>query len=184
MRQSGNSPLHEAKTGSDISQELHLIPRWSMLGALIAFALTEYYFLVVLPMHNHHPSALPVALHFYLVLSWGALAAVSMLMMGYISNDAPRRGMSARLWMVCVVMPGGIGAVLYFLLRQPILTSCPSCGTRITGNYHFCPQCAYQVSASCGNCYRTTSITDLFCTHCGHDLASDHRPARLQAFPG
>ncbi|RXS93507.1 zinc ribbon domain-containing protein [Silvibacterium dinghuense] len=163
---------------------MHLIPRWSMLGALIAFALTEYYFLVVLPMHNHHPSALPVALHFYLVLSWGALAAVSMLMMGYISNDAPRRGMSARLWMVCVVMPGGIGAVLYFLLRQPILTSCPSCGTRITGNYHFCPQCAYQVSASCGNCYRTTSITDLFCTHCGHDLASDHRPARLQAFPG
>ncbi|WP_229741122.1 zinc ribbon domain-containing protein [Silvibacterium dinghuense] len=184
MRQNGFASPREAKIGSDISEELRLIPRWSMVGALAAFALTEYYFWVVLPAHRHHPSPLPVALRFYLLISWGALAALYVLMMGYISNDAPRRGMSARLWMVCVVMPGGIGAVLYFLLRQPILTSCPSCGTRITGNDHFCPHCAYQIAPCCGNCYRTTSITDLFCTHCGHDLASDHRPARLQAFPG
>jgi hypothetical protein len=79
-------------------------------------------------------------------------------------------------------MPGGIGAVLYFLLRQPILASCPSCGTRVAGTFHYCPQCAYQVSACCGHCYRTARITDLYCVHCGHDLATDHPPARLQAF--
>ena len=184
MNSSWNNPgqKRDMKVAGEISDELRLIPRWAMAGALLAFALTEYYFWVILPNHRHHPSPLPVALRFYLLISWGALAALYVLMMGYISNDAPRRGMSARLWMVCVVMPGGIGAVLYFLLRQPILSSCPSCGAHIEGNYHYCPQCSYQVSACCGQCYRTARITDLYCVHCGHDLAADHPPARLQAF--
>lgn len=172
----------EMKVDNEFSEELKLIPRWAIAGALAAFALTEYYFWVVVPQHRHHPSPLPTALRFYLLISWGALAALYVLMIGYIGNDAPRRGMSARMWMVAVVLPGGVGAVLYFLLRQPILSACPSCGTRVSGDYHFCPQCAYQVAACCGNCYRTTRITDLFCVHCGHDLAADHPPARLQAF--
>ena len=172
----------DMKVDSEFSDELRMIPRWAIAGALAAFALTEYYFWVLLPQHRHHPSALPIVFRFYLLISWGALAALYVLIMGYISNDAPRRGMSARLWMLCVVMPGGIGAVLYFLLRQPILASCPSCGTRVAGTFHYCPQCAYQVSACCGHCYRTARITDLYCVHCGHDLATDHPPARLQAF--
>ena len=128
------------------------------------------------------PASVPLALRFYLDLSWGALAALYVLMMGYISNDAPRRGMSTRLWMVCILIPGGIGAVLYFLLRQPITASCPSCGAHIEGNYHYCPQCAYQVAACCSNCYRSARITDIFCVHCGHDLTANHPPGRLHAF--
>jgi predicted amidophosphoribosyltransferase len=124
-----------------------------------------------------------MGMRIYFALSWGALASLYMLMVGYVSKDSPRRGMSARIWMiVCLVMPGGIGAVLYFLLRQPIISLCPACGTRVQSEYHFCPQCAYQVSASCGKCYRSVRITDLYCVHCGHDLASDNRPARLHAF--
>jgi len=54
--------------------------------------------------------------------------------------------MSVPLWMtVCVVIPSGIGAVLYFLLRLPVLSLCPACNARIESDYHFCPQCAYQV---------------------------------------
>ena len=86
--------------------------------------------------------------------------------------------MSAQIWMlVCFVMPAGVGSVLYFLLRQPIVSGCPACGTRIQSDYHFCPQCACQVSAACGNCYRSARPTDLFCVHCGHDLAADSMPA-------
>jgi hypothetical protein len=165
------------------SEELKLIPRWAFVGALAAFALTEYYFWVVLPHHRQHPSGLPPVLRLYLLLSWGALAAFYMLMIGYISNDAPRRGMSARLWTVCVILPGGVGAMLYFLMRQPILSSCPGCGAHIAGNYHYCPQCAYQVGACCGNCYRSVRITDIYCVHCGHSLTADQLPARLHAFP-
>jgi predicted amidophosphoribosyltransferase len=124
-----------------------------------------------------------MGLRLYFAVSWGVLASLYMLMIGYVSNDSPRRGMNARIWiLICLVMPGGIGAVLYFLLRQPVISLCPACGTRVESEYHFCPQCAYQVSASCGKCYRSVRITDLFCVHCGHDLASDNRPARLHAF--
>jgi hypothetical protein len=164
------------------SDELRLIPRWSIAAGLLAFALVEYYFWVILPAHRQHPSALPFALRVYLLASWGALAALSVLIIGYISNDAPRRGMSARLWMICVVIPGGIGAALYFLLRQPILAACPACGAHVEGDYHYCPQCAYQVTACCGKCFRSARITDIYCVHCGHELAADHPPARLHAF--
>ncbi len=170
------------KNGNQFSDELRLIPRWSMVGALAAFVLVEYYFWIALPEHSHHASRLPFALHFYLLISWGILAALSMLVIGYISLDAPRRGMSAGFWMVCVIIPGGVGAALYFLLRQPILASCPSCGAHIEGNYHYCPQCAYQVSACCGKCFRRARVTDIYCVYCGHELAEDHPPARLHVF--
>jgi len=89
--------------------------------------------------------------------------------------------MSTRFWMfICFVMPAGIGAVLYFLLRQPEVSRCPACGTHVQGDFHFCPQCNYQLLANCGNCFRTVRATDLFCTCCGHELAADHMPARLR----
>ncbi|MEA2543390.1 MAG: hypothetical protein QOH35_4756, partial [Acidobacteriaceae bacterium] len=111
------------------------------------------------------------------------LAALYVLMVGYVSRDAPRRAMSTRLWVViCLALPGGIGSVLYFLLRQPVVARCPSCGTSIHTEFHFCPQCAYQVSAACGNCYKGVRITDLYCVYCGHNLAADNVPSRLRAF--
>jgi hypothetical protein len=164
------------------ADELRLIPRWSIAAAIFAFVVMQYIFWVILPAQRHHPGP-PIGLRLYFAISWSALASLYMLMIGYVSNDSPLRGMSVRLWMViCLVMPGGIGAVLYFLLRQPVISLCPACGTHVESEYHFCPQCAYQVSASCGKCYRSTRITDLYCVHCGHDLASDHPPARLHAF--
>lgn len=165
------------------SGELSLIPLWSIAAAVVAFTAMEWLMWVVVPAHRHHPPNLPFWFRFYFDISIGALAALYMLMIGYISRDSPRRGMSTALWtIVCVVIPSGIGAVLYFLLRQPILSRCPACGTRIESDYHFCPQCAYQVAPCCGNCHRTARITDLYCVHCGHHLAEDHPPARLHAF--
>ena len=94
-------------------------------------------------------------------------------MVGYVSKDAPRRAMSARFWIaLCFVMPGGIGAVLYFLLRQPEVSRCPSCSTHVQSDFHFCPQCDYQLTASCGHCFRTVRASDQFCTRCGHELAA------------
>ena len=78
------------------------------------------------------------------------------------------------------MLPGGIGTVIYFLLRLPLTAKCPACGTHIQSDFHFCPQCAWQVTASCGNCHRTVLSTDQYCTRCGHELARDHMPARLR----
>jgi len=165
-----------------VSSELRLIPAWSVVGALIAFTAMEYVMWVIVPDHRHHPGP-PIGFRIYFNLSISALAALYVLMVGYISRDSPRRGMSTTMWtVVCVVIPSGIGAVLYFLLRQPVLSLCPACGSRIESDYHFCPQCAYQVAPCCGNCHQTARITDLYCVYCGHNLASDHPPARLHAF--
>jgi len=162
-----------------VNDDARMIPTWSVIAASLAFVLTEYYFWLVAPASRHHqPPALGLRLYFN--LSWGLLAALYFLMVGYVSKDAPRRGMSTRFWMmICFVMPGGIGAVLYFLLRQPEVSRCAACGTHVQSDFHFCPQCNYQLTASCGNCFRTVRPSDVYCTRCGHELAEDHTPARL-----
>jgi hypothetical protein len=162
-----------------VNEDKSMIPAWSMATAAAAFLLMEYYFWFVLPEQRHTPPP-PIGLRIYFSLSWGALAALYFLMVGYVSKDAPRRAMSSRFWIViCIVMPCGIGAVLYFLLRQPQVSRCPACATHVQGDFHFCPQCNYQLRASCGNCFRTVRTSDQFCTRCGHELARDHMPARL-----
>ena len=163
-----------------MNEDSKLIPAWSILLAIAAFTGVEYYFWLVLPNQPHHHSP-PIGFRIYFNLSWGVLAALYFLMVGYISKDAPRRTMSARFWMlICLVMPAGIGAVLYFLLRQPEVSRCPACSTHVQSDFHFCPQCNYQLTASCGNCYRTVRATDQFCTRCGHEIARDHIPTRLR----
>ncbi len=174
---------HNAPATSSFTEEFKLIPRWSLAGALLAFVFMQYLSWVILPAHRLKPSTAPLGLRFYFALSWSTLTALYVLMVGYVSRDAPRRAMSTRLWMaICLAMPGGIGSVLYFLFRQPVVAQCPSCGTSIHTEFHFCPQCAYQVSAACGKCYRGVRITDVYCVYCGHALAEDNVPSRLQAF--
>ena len=163
------------------SSELKLVPLWSVVLAAAAFVGVQYLYWIVLPEYRHHQGP-PVGMRLYFAVTWSALAALYMLMIGYVSKDAPRRHMSAHIWMlICFIMPAGVGSVLYFLLRQPIISGCPACGTPIQSDYHFCPQCACQVSAACGNCYRSARPTDLFCVHCGHDLASDSMPERVRS---
>jgi hypothetical protein len=169
--------MHDPQSIS-ANEDARLIPVWSIVVAALAFVLVEYYCWMVLPGQHHTP---PIGFRIYLNLSWGILAALYFLMVGYVSKDAPRRAMSARFWMViCFVMPGGIGAVLYFLLRQPEVSRCPACSTHVQSDFHFCPQCDYRLSANCGHCFRTVRASDQYCTRCGHELAKDHMPARLR----
>lgn len=166
---------------STLSSELHMLPRWSIAAACLAFVTILYVFWVIVPEHRHHQ--LPFGLRLYFALSWSALSALYMLMVGYVSRDTERRGMRARFWIIiCLVLPGGIGAVLYFLLRQPLISLCPSCNTRVHADFHFCPQCAYQLSASCGRCYGSMGVTDRFCVECGLDRSHEETPSRLYAF--
>jgi RNA polymerase subunit RPABC4/transcription elongation factor Spt4 len=162
-----------------VTEDERMIPAWSIVLASVAFVGVEYYFWQVLPERRHAP---PLGFRIYFNLSWGVLAALFFLMVGYISKDAPRRAMSRWFWMlVCLVMlPGGIGAVLYFLLRQPLVSRCPACGTLVQSDFHFCPQCNYRLLANCGQCFRTVRASDQFCTRCGHELAGDHLPVRLR----
>jgi len=169
---------------SILTDELRLIPQWSIGLAIFSFVAVQYIFWVVMPAHTHHPGA-PRGLHAFFAISWGEYAVLNALAIGYVSKDALRRGMSRPFWMlVCLLAPGGVGAVLYFLMRQPIISTCPACATPVHSDYHFCPQCNFHLSASCGICYRGARLTDLYCVHCGHDLAQDNTPERLRVFHG
>jgi len=92
-----------------VNEDTRLIPVWSIVMAVAAFCAGGVLLLIVLPaQQNHHP---PLGFRIYFNISWGLLAALYFLMVGYVSKDAPRRAMSARFWIaLCFVMPGGIGA--------------------------------------------------------------------------
>jgi hypothetical protein len=184
MSPSPPTQLRDSEATSSIADEIKLIPRWAVGTAAIAFVFMQYLFWVVVPAHRTHPTTTLLSVRVYFSLSWSVMAALYVLMIGYVSHDAPRRNMNMGFWTVICLMPGGIGSVLYFLLRQPVMALCPSCGTHIQSEYHFCPRCAYQVSAACGNCYRGVRITDLYCAHCGHELSTDNTPARLRVYHG
>jgi hypothetical protein len=175
--QTSDSRKEMTASGDD---ELRMIPRWSIVLAIVVFAAMQYVFFRVMP-NPHHPAPLPMRM--MMSYAWGTMWASYVLLIGYVSRDVKRRGMSAGLWMlVCVVLPGGIGAVVYFMLRQPVLSRCPNCSTSIAATYHYCPQCQFQMSPVCGECHRGVKITDVFCTQCGHDLAEDGAPARLRSY--
>ena len=167
---------HGVPSGSD---DLGMIPTWAVVLAILAFAGMQYLFHGVLPHKKHEMLPMRLLMGF----TWGSLMASYMLIVGYVSRDVKRRNMSGPLWMLIVIlMPGGIGAVVYFLLRQPILSRCPHCATEIASSYNFCPQCQFQMAPVCGQCFRGVEITDVYCKQCGHDLQEDHVPARLKAF--
>jgi hypothetical protein len=174
-----SSDAGEPKEYGD-GDSLKMIPLWSIVLAVVVFAGSMYFFNHAPPPHRK-PGSLPM--HLIMGYTTGTALASYMLLVGYVSRDVKRRNMSAALWMlVVVVMPGGIGAVVYFLLRQPILTRCPNCTTELTAGMHFCPQCRFQVAPVCGQCFRGVQTTDAYCPQCGHDVAEDRAPARLRAY--
>jgi len=157
---------------------LKMVPIWSIVLAVVVFAGWLYISYYAQP---HHRGPQPMRLLMdYLT---GTVLASYVLLVGYVSRDVKRRNMPALLWMLIVlVMPGGIGAVVYFLLRQPILIRCPSCQTELTAGVHFCPQCRFQVAPVCGQCFRGVQSTDAYCPQCGHNVAEDGGPSRLRAY--
>ena len=168
-----------AARSSSVSDDLAMIPWWSIVLAVAAFAAMQYVFDVHMPQPKHGFGPMRLLMGY----SWGTLVASYVLLVGYVSRDVRRRNMQPALWLLIVLlMPGGIGAVVYFLLRQPMLSRCPHCSTEIASSYHFCPQCQFQMAPVCGRCYRGVEITDIFCKQCGHDLEEDSTPTRLRAF--
>jgi hypothetical protein len=176
------------RQASDASSErlggddgLKMIPLWSILLAIAVSVGVLVYFNSVPPPAHRRPGTLPA--HWIFLYTMVSALASYILMLGYVSRDVRRRNMPAALWLLIVlVMTGGIGFVVYFLLRQPIMTRCPNCTTELAASVHFCPQCQFQVAPVCGQCFRGVQITDVYCAQCGHEVAEDHAPARLRAY--
>jgi hypothetical protein len=99
--------------------------------------------------------------------------ALFLLLVGYVNVDARRRGMGAAVWtLVVILVPNGIGFVIYFLMREPRREPCPGCGHAVPSNWSYCPSCGTRVSPVCPQCGRGISPEHAHCPHCGRSLAA------------
>jgi len=108
-------------------------------------------------------------------LFFGAVILVSfffyILLIGYIAGDSRRRGMRTVLWvLLAVFIPNAIGIILYFILRDPLLRSCPKCGAASSSTYAFCSSCGTALSEACPSCRSAIGSGWSHCAKCGASL--------------
>jgi len=110
------------ETQNGLRAEIKIVPTWAWALAGIAFVAALWFFNIAIARHANAPPAWcrPI---------FGILAGLGggcyLLFIGYINRDAKRRGMSPTLWtLVSVLIPNGLGILLYFVLRQPRSRAC------------------------------------------------------------
>jgi hypothetical protein len=151
--------------------ELRIIPRIAWLIALLVAGIPVWVFISIwIPrdalVHNWSTSA---RITFVVWISIFFFAA--MLLIGYINADARRRGMRYVMWtLLSIFIPYGIGIILYFVLRDPLLVSCSKCGALGRSSFVFCPKCGEGLSSSCTACKRAVEPGWNRCAYCGKEL--------------
>lgn len=159
---------------SVLASEIKIIPAWAWALAGIVLVAAQLFFNIALAREAHPLAAWARPL---LGLLAGVVGGCYLLLIGYICCDSKRRGMSSVLWtIVAIVIPNALGIILYFILRQPLRTTCPQCGHAIEPGFSFCPQCSSKLAPSCPQCRRTVAGNDVYCPYCGTSL-------RIQAVP-
>jgi len=152
-----------------ITEEVRLVPWWAVTLAVLIFVGMQILMHAV--MFPREPNPPPVALRVFMGFMAGSFLAFLILLIGYVNRDAKRRGMNAKLWTVLVIfVPNAVGFVLYFLLRQPLLVTCPQCGAKVNPNFNFCPACKFNLRPVCPQCKREVRAGDRFCPHCAAAL--------------
>jgi hypothetical protein len=155
---------------SGFKQEIGLIPIWAyVLAVLIFVGMPLLFFGVVWP--NEEGSGPGWLFRFVFPFVPATILAFLVLMIGYVNQDAGRRGMSRTAWTLIVVfVPNAIGFIIYFLLRNPIKTQCPKCATLVELRANYCPNCRHSFHPTCPQCKTSVAAADTFCANCGVKL--------------
>jgi len=151
---------------NDIATEARLVPWWSVLLAVGGFLLMQWVFHVaILQGHSAPP---PFVVRVCLGLLTGAALAFYFLFLGYVNRDAGRRGMNRALWtFIALLVPNGIGFILYFVMRKPLQLPCPHCGATVDPAATYCTACGKAVKPACAHCGAPLRPGDAFCPACG-----------------
>jgi hypothetical protein len=114
----------------------HLIPvAAKILAAFVFLAIVAFCFRLL-------DEGNTIGLETALGVGIGTIVATFILLAGYVYADSSRRGMPAIPWTaLALLIPNGVGFVLYFLLRKPILHPCSSCGCGVAQDAAFCSRC-------------------------------------------
>jgi len=153
---------------SVVAREIRIVPVWAWALAAVAFIAAQWYFNIAIVHHPRPPAAWarPV-----LGLFAGIGGGAYLLIIGYVNRDSKRRRMSPLLWtLVALIIPNGMGILLYFVLRQPFTGTCPQCGRAIEVDFKFCPRCSQKLGPNCPQCQRSVQADDSYCPYCGTSL--------------
>ena len=121
-------------------------------------------------LKTHEPRPLPAPGFIIPIVVPLALAGYTLLI-GYVYGDARRRGMRYVMWtLLAIFLFNGIGIILYFILREPLLVYCSRCGAGVQPSHAFCPRCGAGVQPACPACHRTVQPGWTHCAWCGNQL--------------
>jgi len=180
--------LRRKKENLRFWEEFRIIPSWLkiLVGVLYPLALGIAIKVNLMARYNpygndmfppelrDHPGLASLALAGIVTLASLCMATM-IFFVAYVNRDASRRGMSAALWtiLVIILLPawGFIGFVIYFLMREPLPYPCPQCGNSVGARFNFCPNCKCNLHPSCPQCKHELAESDKFCPFCGNDLA-------------
>ena len=161
---------------SRFRDELKIIPVPAWIIALASFACMAVVLLVVAIPQDAQMKHWPVFGALAFSLGCGGFALAYVLLIGYINGDAKRRGMRHVLWtFIAIFVPNAIGIILYFVMREPMLSSC-SCGARIRSTFAYCPSCGTQLRRACPNCRYRVEPGWKSCAYCGANLTEPASP--------
>ncbi len=154
---------------SGIRREIAVIPMWAfILAGAILVGLPLFVLTVLFPSEGHSS---PNFFRYLFPIVPSIFFAFYILMVGYVNQDARKRGMSRTLWTLIVMfVPSGIGFILYFVLRNPVRTPCPNCGATADAGVNYCPKCRYSFNPTCPQCKAAVRTADTFCANCGVQL--------------
>lgn len=149
------------------SKRTRVIPFAAWVTASVIFVTTFLGASLLMIRHHYAPAPLRVLVPALVPLMVSGYA----LLVGYIYGDARRRGMRYVLWtLLAVFLTNGIGVILYFILREPLLAHCTRCGSQMQAGFAYCPRCGANILAACPACHRTLQPGWTHCAWCGAKL--------------
>jgi RNA polymerase subunit RPABC4/transcription elongation factor Spt4 len=166
-------------TSTRSTDEIRILAPWAYYLFAATFVIIAVLFVTVVGLD---PKAPPLPIRFLLGILCGAVLGCYVVLIGYVNQDAGRRGMSRLLWtLVSLFVPNGLGIVLYFVLRKARPVHCPQCDAVVDPGFSFCPRCRNRLKPLCPHCQRSVETADKFCPYCGGDVVApaSARPAPL-----
>ncbi len=158
----------ENQTSTRSKDEIRIFAPWAYTLFTIVFLTILVLFVTIVAMD---PKAPPFVIRCLLGMLAGAVLGCYAVLIGYVNQDAGRRGMSRLLWtLIAIFVPNGLGIVLYFVLRKPRAVTCPQCNAEVEPGFSFCPRCRNRLRPACPHCQRSVDLGDKFCPYCGGAL--------------
>jgi len=136
-------------------------------GAWVAALIVGFFVLMCLVILPSHPPPPFILIQFFVPL----VTAGYLLLVGYVYGDARRRGMRYVMWMwLAILIPNGLGIILYFILREPLAVYCTHCGRGMSPGFAYCPGCGSVMARTCGSCHKVSQEGWSHCAFCGSKL--------------